>query len=163
MTGISRSTHRTRRHLALILTVAATLAAWPLLQADDQNDLETREMRIAGESFTVELAVERADRRRGLMHRSGLAAGRGMLFVYPDEASRAFWMKNVSFPIDILFLDGAGTLVALTRRAPPCRKSPCPMYRSDAPTCYVLELPAGTAERLDLDIGERLTLPVALP
>jgi hypothetical protein len=163
MTGLSPFTHRRRRVLAPILAIAVTLVAGSGLWAGDRDDLETRRMRIADESFTVELAVTPADRRRGLMHRAELPAGHGMLFVYAGEGSRAFWMKNVGFPIDILFLDRKGALVDLSHRAPPCRRDPCPTYRSDAPARYVLELPAGTAERLDLQPGRRLALPDALP
>jgi len=149
--------------IGLALAALLALAVWPVLDAGARGGLETREMPIAGEAFTVELAVAPADRRRGLMHRSGLPAGRGMLFIYPEEASRAFWMKNVGFPIDILFLDGDGKLVSISPRAAPCHRDPCPLYRSDAPARYVLELPAGTAERLDLRPGDHLPLPTALP
>jgi len=149
--------------LPLALAALVSLAAWPVLHAEGRDDLPKREMRIAGEPFTVELAVAPADRRRGLMHRAGLPAGHGMLFVYAEEGSRAFWMKNVDFPIDILFLDREGALVDLTHQAAPCHRDPCPLYRSQLPARYVLELPAGTAERLGLQPGRQLALPDALP
>jgi len=163
MNGLSHSAGATRRLLALALSITATLAAWPLLQADGRSEAETREMRIAGAPFVVELAVTADEHHRGLMYRPGLAEGRGMLFIYPSDAPRAFWMKNVRIPIDILFLDGDGKLVGISPRAAPCRRDPCPLYRSGAPARYVLELPAGTAERLGLRAGDRLELPDDLP
>ncbi|MFW5954912.1 MAG: DUF192 domain-containing protein [Guyparkeria sp.] len=150
------------RLLALGLA-AGLLAGWLLPNDSGTTDTDLRPLVIAGEPFIVELATDRASRRQGLMHRSGLPAGRGMLFVYPDEAPRAFWMKNVAFPIDIVFLDADWRVVGSTRAAPPCPGSDCPLYRSGAPARYVLELPAGTAERLGLAVGSRIAPPPDLP
>ena len=83
-----------------------------------------------------------------------------MLFVYPDEAPRSFWMKNVSFAIDILYLDADWRLIHLHEAVPPCRDDPCPGYPSHDAVRYVLELPAGTARRLSLELGTRIDPPV---
>jgi len=121
-------------------------------------DGETRAMAVGDERFVVELATTPASRQRGLMGRPQLAADRGMLFLYDEPAPRTFWMKNVRFGLDILYLDADWRILHLVT-APPCVMPPCPEYPSSQPARYVLELPAGSGERLGLAPGQRLEPP----
>ncbi len=150
----------TRPLRAAIVLGAALLYAWLAWGAPpSSDDGAQRSLWLGDERFEVELATTPASRKRGLMHRPPLAADRGMLFVYPDEAPRSFWMKNVSFAIDILYLDTNWRIVDRYDSVPPCRRDPCPGYPSAAPTRYVLELPAGTARRLEIKTGDHLDPP----
>lgn len=112
---------------------------------------------LRGQRFCVELADDDAERARGLMFRDALGAGQGMLFVFPDEQPRSFWMMNTRIPLDILYFDAQGRLVSDSRRTPPCRStSRCPSYPSDGPARYVLELDAGRAAELGVQKGDEL-------
>ena len=88
----------------------------------------------------VELAVTPDARQLGLMYRDELAAGNGMLFIFPQSAPQSFWMKNTKIPLDILFIDDTGTIVRLHARTVPFSESSLP---SDAPVRFVLEVPGG--------------------
>jgi len=112
---------------------------------------------LGGQQFSVEIADSAEAQHRGLMYRESLAADRGMLFVYPDAALRSFWMKNTRIPLDILYFDTDYRLVSVIHSAPPCLDDPCPDYPSQRPTRYVLELNGGTAIRLGVRLGDRLT------
>jgi len=103
---------------------------------------------LAGHSFSVEIADTDAAREHGLMYRTHLAAGHGMLFVYPIAQLRYFWMKHTLIPLDILFFDAQRRLINVSADTPPCKVDPCPSYASTAPAKYVLELKAGVAEKL---------------
>jgi hypothetical protein len=120
---------------------------------------------LRGQRFCVELADDDAERTRGLMFRAALQQDAGMLFLFEDEAPRAFWMMNTRIPLDILYFDRQLRLVSAAERVPPCRSSSrCPSYPSDAPARYVLELNAGRAEQLGVQTGDLLTLsPGILP
>lgn len=111
-----------------------------------------------GEVFEVDLALTREEQARGLMFVERLDPDRGMLFIFPREAPRAFWMKNTRIPLDILYFDSELALVGMALNARPCVADPCPSYPSGAPAQYVLELNAGTAEALGAERGDRLTL-----
>ena len=143
--------------LAVLFTIWLALPAAPVMSG------ETRPMTIAGQTFHVELANDPASRRQGLMHRPGLPANRGMLFTYPDEARRSFWMKDVHFPLDLLFFDRHWRLIHLVEHAPPCAGNDCPAYGHGVVAQYVLELPAGTAARLALEKGSRIEPPTDFP
>lgn len=104
-------------------------------------------------SFTVEIADDTAERARGLMFRETLAPDAGMLFIYEHPQPAAFWMKNTLIPLDILFFDAAGRMVALHENAVPHDETPLPGGNAVA---MVLEIPGGRAA----DLG--VTGPVEL-
>ncbi len=110
-------------------------------------------------TFAVEIADDDEERARGLMYREKLAKNQGMLFVFPKEEPRAFWMKNTLIPLDMIFLDGQQTIVSIQKQAKPCGKQPvCPLYESRKPAKYVLEINGGVATKLKLKEGEKITL-----
>lgn len=158
----SRQSLALRPLATTLLLGVLLLIAWLAWGSSSSDDGAHRVMWLGGERFQVELATTPASRQRGLMHRPSLGSHQGMLFVYPDEAPRSFWMKNVAFAIDILYLDGDWRLVHRHEAVPPCRRDPCPGYPSHEAAQYVLELPAGTARRLSLEPGRRLDPPVAV-
>ncbi len=156
----SPRTSTSRPLTATLLLGALLLIAWLAWGTPSSDDGAQRAMWLGGERFQIELATTPSSRLRGLMHRPPLASNQGMLFIYPDQAPRSFWMKNVSFAIDILYLDTDWRLVHLHEAVPPCRSDPCPGYPSHEAARYVLELPAGTASRLPLEPGTRLHPPL---
>lgn len=113
---------------------------------------------LKGERFTVELADTSEKQALGLMFRDHLADDRGMLFLFPGEAMRSFWMKNTRIPLDIFYFDSGLRLVSVAENAQPCRSQRCPPYPSAAPAKYVLELRAGKAAELGVRPGDVLEL-----
>lgn len=113
---------------------------------------------LGGRQFSVELALSRGEQARGLMFREELEPDAGMLFVFPREAPRHFWMKNTRIPLDILYFDEQLELVGTALNARPCVADPCPTYPSGRPARYVLEINAGLAEELGVELGDRLIL-----
>ena len=119
---------------------------------------KTPAVQLHGQRFTTEFAINNASRERGLMMRTELAADHSMLFVFPEDAPRRFWMKNTLIPLDILYFDGNRKLVSAQPNVPPCQADPCPSYPSDFPARYVLELPGGTAAGIGVQMGDELTI-----
>lgn len=113
---------------------------------------------MGGERFYVEIAADEATRARGLMFRESLPDNAGMLFLFPREAPRAFWMRNTRIPLDIIYLDSGLRIVSMSLDTPPCRsrQGRCPNYPSGAPARYVLEVNAGTVRRLGVSRGDRV-------
>ncbi len=105
-------------------------------------------------AFTVELARTPDQHERGLMFRKTLARDRGMLFLFPEEASRYFWMKNTLIPLDIIFVDSRRTVVDVHHGARPLDET---IIASRKPARYVLEVAAGMAGACSVAPGSRLT------
>lgn len=113
---------------------------------------------LKGQQFSVEIADTREKQALGLMYRDSLPEDHGMLFIFRDDAPRSFWMKNTRIPLDIMYFSARLELVSVAENARPCRVERCPVYPSDGPAKYVLELNAGMASALGLVAGDKMVL-----
>jgi uncharacterized protein len=93
----------------------------------------------------VEIATTPTEIGKGLMHRTFLPRGHGMLFVMPTRQVHAFWMHNVLFPLDMVFLDTDGTIISVIDHIPPLNDV---RYGPTRPSSYVVEMNAGEAALL---------------
>ncbi len=103
--------------------------------------------------FDVYLASTSAQRARGLMFVKDLPATTGMLFVYEADDFISMWMKNTYIPLDMLFVRADGTVASIARDTEPLSLR---SVVSDEPVRFVLELNAGTTERLHIDAASYL-------
>ncbi len=106
--------------------------------------------------FTVEIADTDEKQTLGLMFRRSIPGDFGMLFVYADEGSRSFWMKNTLVHLDLIYLDRDKQVVDIFIDVPPCERMPCETYTSKKPAKYVLELRGNRAKELNIKLGDIL-------
>lgn len=106
----------------------------------------------------VELADTHAAWQTGLMFVEHLETDHGMLFVFPDEEIRNFWMKNTYIPLDMLFFDGRGRLINKIVDVPPLTLT---TRRSTRPARYVLEVAGKASETWNLGTEIHFKLPLA--
>ena len=105
-------------------------------------------------AFAVELATNAAERAVGLMYRKELPEGRGMLFDFHDEQPVQFWMHNTYIPLDMIFIAADGRVARVVENAKPMSDELIPSGR---PVRAVLEVIAGTARKLGIAAGDRVT------
>ena len=110
---------------------------------------------IGGEQFDVELAVTPEQRRQGLMFRERLGEREGMLFVFDDEQTVSFWMRDTPLPLSIAFIDARGVIVHVADMEP-YSEAPVP---SRYPVRYALEVNKGALERAGIEVGDLVELP----
>lgn len=121
---------------------------------------------IGGAVFPVELAVTDAERRQGLSDRPSLAPGAGMLFVFESDGPRRFWMKNMHFPLDMVWIGSDCAVGEISGGVPPP-----PPGADDADVArvspgqeaqYVLEINGGEAAALGLEAGDPVVFAGAI-
>lgn len=115
--------------------------------------LDSTTLRIAGVEVIVEIADEPAERKRGLMHRDSLPADHGMLFVYPSEGVRSFWMRDTSIPLSIAFIDSRGYIVEIQQMSPHSDR----FHESPGRVLYALEMPGGWFAEHGVEVGDRIS------
>ncbi|MDX1711521.1 MAG: DUF192 domain-containing protein [Rhodovibrionaceae bacterium] len=132
----------------------AVLLAPACLSAAEPFETDTLVIETAdGEShrFEVELAVTAAQQGQGLMYRQSMDENAGMLFVERRERRWRMWMENTYIPLDMLFIDSGGRILRIVERTVPLSRE---IIASGQPAKAVLELNAGTANRLDIQVGD---------
>jgi uncharacterized protein len=99
--------------------------------------------------LTIKAEIANGSRKlqKGLMYRESMAVDSGMLFLFNDNKIHSMWMKNMKFPIDIIFLNADKQIVNFYENVPSCEALPCPTYPAVQASPYAIELPAGTIER----------------
>lgn len=138
------------------LTVISCTNASPQSPSDiltgyDVSDLEIvthdgRQLR-----FTVYLATSSAQRRQGLSFVTNLPANHGMLFVFPESKIISMWMKDTPRSLDMLFIDNQGRIAQIVKNTVPNSTA---TITSDTQASAVLEVNAGTVERLRISVGD---------
>lgn len=110
--------------------------------------------------ITVELAISALQHQHGLMYRKQLPENEGMLFLLPNPHSMQMWMKNTLIPLDMVFILPDHTIAMIAHNAVP---ESLEIIECPEPVSAVLELAGGTAERLSLKKGDRVTHPALKP
>ncbi len=160
------------RVAALLLAALAAACARPL-PAPAPRDPASRLVvlpagspRAPGAVPTVyaEVAADEAARTRGLGGRERLAEDAGMLFAYPDDQARHFWMKDCYVALDIAFVDSGRRIVRIVTLPPGAGRpdEAVPRCESFVPVRYVLETSSGWFARHNVGVGDTVDLSAAL-
>jgi len=107
---------------------------------------------VGHQTVTAEIAATPNARRRGLMFRESLPENHGMLFIFPDEQPRSFWMKDTGLPLSIAFARRDGTIVGIADLEPYSKRA----VSSRLPARYALEMSRGWFARHGVLEGDAL-------
>lgn len=111
--------------------------------------------------LSVEIADTPSARMQGLSGRTGLDEGEGMLFVFDQPGRYGFWMKDMTFPIDIVWISQDGYVVHMEKNVSPdtyFKQDPPQTFVNTPNALYVLELGAGEAEKHGLYLGTKVKI-----
>lgn len=159
-----RSINRIRNILAYTVAVPAAVIligwvsyeAWDALPAQrigrDFPGYAVSHLTIRSQEIYVADAYSQDQQDLGLGKRDSLGLGEGMLFVFPEDKEYAFWMKDMRFSIDMVWISSAGKIIYMAQDVSP------DTYPEDfvptSPARYVLELPAGYSSSHGFSVGD---------
>ena len=140
--------------LIVAMAIATTVLVFSLMQQGQtqtsMNDYEVRKITIGDVTLDAEIADDSEKIEKGLMSREMLPENRGMLFIFEEERKYQFWMMNMKFNIDMIWLDANGKVVHIVEDAEPCidaaHTSLC-TFNPDEPAKYVLEVNSGFVQK----------------
>lgn len=104
-------------------------------------------------AFTVELAVTPAEQEKGLMFRTQLEEGHGMLFLFNSEENISMWMKDTLIPLDMFFINQSGVIIYIEENTTPKSQA---IISPGMPVKAVLELAGGAARKYGIRVGDTL-------
>lgn len=105
----------------------------------ERNGLPTISLKAGNQAIQAEVAATDASRQRGLMFREKLARNNGMLFVFPQVAYHAMWMRNTPLPLSVAFIDEQGKIVSIHEMQPFTEQS----HQAAGPARFALEMNSG--------------------
>jgi uncharacterized membrane protein (UPF0127 family) len=139
-----------------IFVALLALAAYLVFMPVANPKLPTATLAIGSVSIVAELATTPGEQEQGLSGRLALASHSGMFFVFDHPDKWGIWMKDMHFPIDIVWADENGMIVTIEHDVPPS-SYPASFYPT-APASYVLELPAGFTAAQGIAIGQQIVV-----
>jgi uncharacterized protein len=130
----------------LLIGAAGVYALWPQLQSHVS-------VHIGDGVFATRIAKTPAEREKGLSGTGELRSDQAMLFIYESEGKWPIWMKDMKYPIDIVWLNQNKEIVYIVKNAPP-ESYPYEQFIPKQDARYVLELPSGTVGKKSITIGK---------
>ena len=121
--------------------------------------------RLSGQNLELMLAKTDYQRAKGLMFYDEIATYSGMLFVYDTPHQMSFWMMNTKIPLDLIFFSEELRVTEYINNMLPGYGKPAntlPHYQSVGTAQYALELKAGSIERFNIKVGDKLDIPKIL-
>ena len=145
------------RKIFIILTAILLIFFAFINYADHfvKNPLPLQQLQVGGANLLVDVADTPEKRERGLSGRSNLADNQGMLFVFNSSLVPGFWMKDMHFSLDMIWIDQNWTIVGVTKNIPP--SSYPQTFQPPSPILYTIEVNAGWADRNKISVGEKIS------
>lgn len=117
-------------------------------------EAERARVTFGGDTLVVEVANTEAERARGLMGRTTVPEGSGMLFVFGEAAVQGVWMRDTPVPLDAAFIDERHRISGIVALEPFDET----VRYSDVPILYVLEVARGWFARHGVEVGDTATI-----
>ena len=153
-----------RKLFFLLLCIVSLLVGFLIItnqKAKKGTIAERKIANIKGVKIYVEIADTADKKAKGLSGRKSLDKSSGMLFIFPKDTEPAFWMKDMFFPIDIIWIND-DKITQIDKNVPNpisgAIDSQLPLYRPSLPIDYVLEVNAGFSDKNNLGIGDYVDL-----
>lgn len=137
----------------IIVLTAIVLRTWQWWE----GRLKHGTVKIGNVTIEVEVADTPLAREKGLSGRESLEENRGMLFVFPKKGYYSFWMKEMNFPIDIIWI-ADDKIVDIAPSVPTLAGEFLKTYQPKEPVNFVLEVNAGFSESHSLKVGDRVEI-----
>ncbi len=117
---------------------------------------QIKEIEISGKKSIVEIVDNTCTWMLGLSYRKTIGKYDGMLFIFPESGNHGFWMKDMNFPIDIVWFSDDFSVIGIEKYV---STSTYPrVFGQELNSKYVLEMNSGTAEKNNLKVGDKIKI-----
>lgn len=133
------------------------------LNPKEASTVEKNLVKINDLQVRVDFARDQESQSKGLGGKDSLSEDQGMLFVFEKESKYTFWMKDVKFPIDIIWISKDKKVVDFYKNAEAQLGVPdneLKVYSPESPALYVLEVNAGLSEKYNIHLGDEVKFDI---
>ena len=150
---------RAAKKISLTLIIFCSLLVLVIfyLINSHKHNQNYQKLEIRGQELLIEIADKPEEHYRGLSNRPSLCKNCGLLFIFPNKQARQFVMRNMLFPLDIIFIND-NQIVKIFKNLPPEGSQPKNIYSSFSAVDKVLEINGGQADDWGLIIGDQIIL-----
>lgn len=142
---------KTKSSTFLIVGIAVMVVAAAIFIIAEKFQ-PTTTLRVGDGIFNARIAHTQEARDKGLSDTDKLSAQQALIMAFPSDGMWGIWMKDMNYPIDIVWLDDDKKVIYTVKNAPP-ESSTKVVYIPISPARYVIELPAGTVDRMKIRTG----------
>lgn len=165
--------YKLSKHTFKIVILLCFFSTAFLLIAYSNNDQKVSAQKALGNSTSnfvkiknliipVDLAITPDQQAMGLSYRNSLNASQGMLFPFHTPGDYSFWMKDMRFPLDILWIDSGNNIVHIEKNLQPCVFILlCPSYSPHSASKYVLEVNSNYTTKNNITVGDRVSFNIS--
>jgi uncharacterized membrane protein (UPF0127 family) len=141
----------------IAIVIGGSVLWWQMTQ-------DSAMLRIDGHSFHITVAKTEAQLTQGLSGTKNLGANEAMVFAFASDGPQSMWMKDMNYPIDMVWLSSDTRVVNIVKNAQPSSynsqdPSKSTRFQSSTPARYVIELPSGTIDKTGIQNGDVAGLP----
>jgi len=122
------------------------------------DGLEYTHVCFQNKCIDAEVRSTSAGRIIGLLNYSYLEDERGMLFVFDKPGRHRLWMKDMKFPVDMVWIDSQMNIVEIVKNVQPCYDIDCPRYGGTYDSLYAVEVRDGFCEEFDVTVGQTVLI-----
>jgi len=149
--------YRKKRKIIIVLFFILFLSAFLFLEIKNSSDKEKEIEKIIINKKTINIEIAKTDKEHyiGLSNREKICHDCGLFFIFSDLKIRQFVMRNMKFPLDIIFIKD-DTIVEILENLEPEGSNPKEIYSSNQPVNSVLEINAGMSKQYDFKTGQKV-------
>jgi uncharacterized protein len=138
--------------LLTALVSAFLISLHPAWSKDIASSVATIALKVGSQTIRAEIAATDETRQKGLMFREKMANNTGMLFIFPDIAYHAMWMRNTPLPLAVAFMDESGKIVSIHEMLPFTETT----HQAAGPARYALEMNSEWFSRNQVKAGDTI-------
>jgi len=141
----------------LVLVIFSGRETVRLIKLTKNSPQQIAVIKINQQEIKAEIAATFKQQYQGLSNRESLCGDCGMLFNFSDSGPRSFVMRNMNFPLDIIFIDN-GVIKNIAAQLEPEKENPQNIYESNGPVNQVLEVNGGYCDKYNIQPGDRVDI-----
>lgn len=149
---------RKHEHTIILIFASILIAALIWLVCSTFLGKNSTTLKLGSAVFTARIATTEAERAKGLSGTRYLAPNQAMLFVFPEPGYWGMWMRDMRYPIDILWISKDNEIVHMEQMVQP--SSYPAVFESKQPALYVVELPAASIKTYRIKIGQKVDIEI---